>query len=337
MSRWLQFLLFLLGTVLFGNLVAVLGPGRLWSDAMTTGWMIVPIVLLYGGVYVCEAGSLQIILSEEPARPRFRRTLATVVAGAALNSITPVINVGGEPYKVVALAPSLGTRRAAGSIILHTMLRTLGQLLVFLTALVLGLVLLPSGAITTGLLIGGMAVIGILAATLFAAHQRGGFAPMLDRMSRLPGLSRVARRLEPKRPALVDIDTQIRDFYRKSRRRFWSALGLQYASRCVFMLEFCLIGVATGVKIGYAQAFAIGGLEALASNALFFVPFELGTRESAIVILFQQLGFQPGLGLYAALVGRVRDVLWIGFGIVLIWAQGRGRALAEPSLESVAP
>ena len=71
------------------------------------------------------------------------------------------------------------------------------------------------------------------------------------------------------------------------------------------------------------------------SNLLFFVPFELGTRESATFILFRQLGYQPSLGLYAALVGRIRDLVWIAVGLVLVWARGRVRSAAEPTLGPV--
>jgi hypothetical protein len=50
-----------------------------------------------------------------------------------------------------------------------------------------------------------------------------------------------------------------------------------------------------------------------------------------MLLLFRQLGYPPGLGLYAALVSRLRDVFWIGAGLALIWASGRGRTpIVEP-------
>src|SRR2546427_7816899 len=49
-------------------------------------------------------------------------------------------NVGGEPFKIAAAARWLGGRRAAGSGVIYQMLHTLGMLLSFLTAIVLGVV-----------------------------------------------------------------------------------------------------------------------------------------------------------------------------------------------------
>src|SRR2546427_4168047 len=57
--------------------------------------------------------------------------------------MTPMVNVGGEPFKIAAVAPWLGLRRAAGSVVIYQILHTLGMLLSFLTAVVLGALLLP--------------------------------------------------------------------------------------------------------------------------------------------------------------------------------------------------
>src|SRR2546422_9908307 len=48
--------------------------------------------------------------------------------------MTPMVNVGGEPFKIAAVAPWLGLRRAAGSVVVYQILHTLGMLLSFLTA-----------------------------------------------------------------------------------------------------------------------------------------------------------------------------------------------------------
>src|ERR1043166_1595536 len=329
MSRRTRLLLFAVGSVLFGYLVARIGIGELRADARATGWWIVPIVLLYGVVFGCNTRALQLILRDEPGRPGFAETWAIVVAGSALNFVTPLFNAGGEPYRVAALTPRLGGQRAAGAIVLHTMLRALSFLLVWLTALALGLALLPHTPATITLMAGGILGLGALVVLLLAGHRRGLLQGLLDRLHRVPGLGRLARKVEARRPALAAADRQITDFYHRHPGRFAQALGWEYAGRCLFMLEFVLIGLSVGTRIGYPDAFVIGGLEALITNVVFFVPFEVGTRESATLLLVRQLGYAPAFGLYAALVSRVRDLLWIGAGLVLIWANGRGRAGAR--------
>ena len=327
-NRWLQLALFLIGVALFGHLVADIGVARLGADAVASGWMMVPIVLLFGLVYICDTQALQLILKDEPTKPSFATAFATVVSGNSLNFITPMINVGGEPYKIASLAPRLGVHRAAGAVIVHSMIRILAQLLAWATAVLLGFVLLAHEPLTVGLLLLALVSLGALISLLLALHRRGGVARLASWLGRIRVFKRLAVRLEKERPALEAMDAQITDFYHRHPRRFLAALGFEYLGRAVFMAEFILIGLSVGVRVDYFDAFTIGGLEALISNVFFFVPFGLGTRESAIVLMFRQLGFSGRIGLYAAVVGRIRDLIWIAVGLGMIWVRGRRPAPA---------
>ena len=57
MSRKLQLLLFVCGSAVFAYLVARIGVAQLLADAVRTGSLFVPIVLLYGVVCACNAGA----------------------------------------------------------------------------------------------------------------------------------------------------------------------------------------------------------------------------------------------------------------------------------------
>ena len=98
MSRKLQLLLFVGGSAIFAYLVTRIGVARLLADAVRTGWLFVPIVLLYGVVCACNAGAWWLSMADEASRPPFWRAYAITVAGFSLNFITPMVNVGGEPF-----------------------------------------------------------------------------------------------------------------------------------------------------------------------------------------------------------------------------------------------
>ena len=239
-----------------------------------------------------------------------------------------MVNVGGEPFKIAAVAPWLGVRRAAGSVVLYQMLHTFGMLLSFLTAVVLGAVFLPSTPALLAALGVTFAVLLALTLLLLTGHRRGLLEQALNLLHRVPLLDRVARRLEPKRATLALMDEQITDFFHRDPRRFVAALTLEYVSRCVFMAEYLLIALSVGLHIGYFRAYVIGGLTQLVQNVVFFVPFEVGSKEGTLYLLFQLLGLDPALGVYTAIVSRVRDLVWIGAGIGLVWLAGR-RPAAE--------
>jgi len=327
-SRKLQLLVFLCGLGVFGYLIARIGAGALVADAVRTGWMFVPILLLYGVVYLANAWAWWLIMADEPSRPPFRRVCGVTVASFSLNFLTPMVNVGGEPFKIAAVAPWLGVRRAAGSVVLYQMLHTFGMLLSFLTAVVLGAVLLPPSAALLATLGVTFAALLALMLLLLTGHRRGLLEHALNLLHRVPLLDRVARRLEPRRATLALMDAQITEFYHRDPRRFLAALALEYVSRCVFMVEYLLIALSVGLHIGYFRAYVVGGLTQLVQNVLFFVPFEVGSKEGALYLLFQMLGLDPALGVYTAIVSRVRDLIWIGAGIGLVWLGGR-RPAAE--------
>jgi uncharacterized protein (TIRG00374 family) len=325
-SRKLQLALFVVGSAVFGYLVARIGPGALVADAVRTGWMFVPIVLLFGVVYLCNAAAWWLIMADEPSRPPFWRACTITASAFALNFLTPMVNVGGEPFKIAAVAPWLGVRRAAGSVVLYQMLHTFGLLLSFLTAVLLGALLLPRSPLMLATLALAFAVLLALTLLLLTGHRRGVLEQALNLLYRMPLLGRVARRLEPRRATLALMDEQITAFYHRDPRRFAQALALEYLSRCVYMAEYLLIALSVGLHIGYLKAYLIGGLTQLVQNVVFFVPFEVGSKEGTLYLLFQLLGLDPALGVYTAIVTRLRDIVWIGAGVGLVWLAGRSRA-----------
>jgi uncharacterized protein (TIRG00374 family) len=275
-----------------------------------------------------------LIMADEPRRPSFWRAYMVTVSGFALNFVTPMINVGGEPFKIAAVAPWLTTRRAAGSVVIHNGLRGLSFFLSWLTALLLGFVLLPHDLLTVSLLVIASLVCIALTTVLLAAHRRGALARMLNALHRVPLCGRLARVLEGRRELLEQMDQQIAQFYHQHPGRFARALTLEYLSRAAYMGEYYLIALSIGIPMGYLQAYLVGGLASLIQNVLFIIPFELGSKEGSLYLLFQMLGLDPRLGVYTAIVTRLRDLVWIGVGLLLVWSAGRGAAV-DHSREAV--
>ncbi len=327
MSRRARLLLFAGGSALFAYLISRIGLAALIADAAETGWMFLPILLLYGFVYACNAAAWRLILAGEPRRPSFWRLYAVTASGFALNFVTPMVNVGGEPFKIAAVAPWVSTRRAAGSVLIHNVLRGLSFLLSWLTALLLGFVMLPHDAALLIALSVATLTVGALTAVLFSGHRRGALEKLLDALHHVPLCGRLARALEPRRELLAQMDAQMAEFYQRHPGRFARALALEYLSRCIYMAEYYLVALSIGLPIGYLGAYLIGGLVSLIQNVLFVVPFEVGTKEASLYLLFQLLGLDPRLGVYTAIVTRIRDLVWIGVGLLLVWSAGRRTAV----------
>jgi len=202
MSRRIQLALLVVGAALFSLIVVRIGPARVLDNAEAVGWLFIPILLLYGVAYAANTAAWRLTMGDGH-RPGFWRTYVITVSGFSLNFVTPVINAGGEPFRIAALARWLGPRRAASSVVLHKMLHSLALLLVWLTALCLALALLPRTRAVVGPLVGALAIVSALAALVLSGHERGGLERILDLLHRTPLLTGVARRLEPKRIRFV--------------------------------------------------------------------------------------------------------------------------------------
>jgi uncharacterized protein (TIRG00374 family) len=319
MNRRIQYLLFLAGAAILAVLLNRIGPAALATDIARTGWWLLPITLIYLPVYALNAVAWHLTLAGERGRPPFPRLLAITISGFAINYLTPVISLGGEPYKVAAIAPHVGGRRATGSVIVFTMLHAFSHLLIWLTAVVGALLALtPPPAFATVLVVLGV-IISALTAFIFARHRKGVLEGLVDLLGRVPLLRRLARRLEVHREALEDIDRQITDFYHLDRRRFWLALVLEYVSRALSMLEYWFIFLSLGIPLGLGHAFLIGAFSSLIMNILFFMPFELGSKEGGLFALFELIAGRGATGVTASIVSRLRELAWIVVGLLLIW------------------
>jgi hypothetical protein len=318
MSSRFRLALLAVGAAMLWVLVRRVGVGVLLENAASVGWMFLPILALYGAMLACNAFAWSLTLAGEQARPPFVRLLSLTVSGSALNFVTPVINAGGEPFRVAGLVPWLGARRAAGSVILIRMLNTLALILTWFTALVLALALLPlHGVLLAGVVVAAVVVLG-LAMLVFTGHQEGVLERLLDWLHRIPLLGRLAHRLEGWRGTLTEMDQQIAGFYHRSPRRFFQALGVEYLARAVLMGEYYLVALGLGIPMTITGAYLIGGLASLIQNIIFLIPYEVGVKEGALFLLFQLVGLDPVTGLYTAVVIRARDLAWIGIGLVLV-------------------
>jgi uncharacterized protein (TIRG00374 family) len=333
MSRRLQLALSLVGAALLTFLLGQIGLAALASDLARTGWWLVPISLVHLPVYALNALAWQLTLAEQPRRPPYHRFLTITISGFAINYLTPIVSMGGEPYKVAAVARWVGTRQATGSVILFTMLHALSHLILWLTAVIAALIILrPPPVLTAALMVLG-ASLAALTALAFALHRKGGVEDLVALLRRAPLLGRLARRLDAHHEILAEIDRQITDFYHRDRRRFFQALALEYIARALSTLEYWFIFLSLNLPLGPGHAFLVGSFSSLILNLLFFIPFELGSKEGGLYALLELIARDGGAGLAGSIISRLRELAWIAMGLLLIWAG----ATPAPGLELAPP
>jgi uncharacterized protein (TIRG00374 family) len=332
MSRRVRLLVFSAGLVFFVILITQAGLHGLLTTLRRTGWAFVAIVGVWGLVYASNTLAwLQLIHASEARLGRdgshasipFLQAYAISVASFAINYATPFVALGGEPFRVAAAAQWIGTDRAAASVVSFRVTHTLGQVIFWLIAVPVAWILLPPATVTHAILSVATLVFIAIAAFLVSLFRRGFVVRALDTLRHLPLLRRLAPRLERVRPTLEHIDSQMAVLTEGQRSRFVTAVGCEVVGRAIAMVEFYIIAHAEGLRIAYPTAFVIGAFSQLVIIVMIFIPFELGSREGGLYLIYRLMGLPPALGVYAGVVSRLRELVWIGIGLSFVWFSGR--------------
>ena len=327
-SRRAELVFFAVGVIALAILIARADPRQLLADVRDAGWAVPAIVAVYGGVYTLNTAAWCLTMIEPP-RLSFGRAWIVNVAAFSINYLTPFASIGGEPFKIVAASQWMGARNGAASVLNYRLVHMQAHLIVFLTGVVLAFFFLPAGTIATSVLVILAMVLLILTALLLAVHREGVIERLFDIAMKLPLIGRFARRLEPRRGALIEVDRQLIAFHRSSPRRYYGALSLEYLARVFSMLEFFIIARAVGHPVSFGTAFLIGGFSSLVVNLFFFMPFNVGSKEGGLYAIFVALGLPPRLGVAAAVISRLREISWIVIGLLLVlWTRRRSNATA---------
>jgi uncharacterized protein (TIRG00374 family) len=319
MSRKLRLVFLLIGAAVVTLMIWKTGPAVLWAGLRNSAWVVAALLPLWAAVYLLNAIAWRMLTSEGGSAISLPRAVLMTVVAFAVNYSTPLLSFGGEPLKVVAATKALGRPRAVGSIVAFRLLHALAHVVCFLLALVPALLLLPPTPLAIGIILVIGAALLLITWFLFSRHREGLALHALQLLRRLPLLKRLAVRLEPRAAVLHEIDTHVTSIYKSNPRRFAAALGVEIVARLLSLAEYWVILYGMGLGVDPLKAFVVASFSSLVVNALIFVPFELGTKEGAVYLMFAWLGIAPALGLAAALLSRLRELIWIAIGWGMIW------------------
>ena len=134
------------GLVVLAVMVSQLDFAEVWRGLQRAGYWFPVILVLWALLYLLNTASwLTIIRSQQgdSRNVKFAWLYKLTVSGFALNYATPGGLMGGEPYRIMELAPRIGTERASSSVILYAMTHIFSHLCFWLLSVVLFVALYP--------------------------------------------------------------------------------------------------------------------------------------------------------------------------------------------------
>lgn len=294
---------------------------ELWDNLKHAGFYLPLVLVLWLFIYLINTLSWYIIVRSggKVGGLTFGRLYKFTVSGFALNYVTPVGLMGGEPYRIMELTPYVGIERATSSVILYVMMHIFSHFCFWMSSVVLYVCIHPVGW-GMGIVLGFITLFCLFLILLFIKGYRHGMAVACIRLgSRIPLLKKKAIRFaDTHREQLEDIDRQIALLHQQRKSTFYSALLLEYTARIVGCLEVWLILNILTTNVNFADCVLIVAFSSLLANLLFFLPMQLGGREGGFALAVGGLSLSGAFGVYAALITRVRELVWIVIGLVLM-------------------
>ena len=274
----------------YDELLANLRRAGMWLLAVVGLWII---------IYLFNTLSWYIIIRDgKKGTPiPFWKVYKLTVSGFALNYATPVGLMGGEPYRIMELTPYVGASKATSSVILYVMMHIFSHFCFWFFSIFLYLALRPVD-IAMGTILAVVGAVSLLAIYFFMKWAK--------------------RFSENKREALERVDSQIAELHKQRRSTFYASLSLEFMARIIGCLEVYFILNILTTDVSFPACILIMAFTSLFANLFFFSPMQLGAREGGFALVVGGLAIPGAFGVYTGLITRVRELIWIVIGVLLM-------------------
>lgn len=306
------------GIVVLFYMLYKIGLNVILDNISQIGYWFVPVLLSWLLVYFMNALAFRHVLEEPGIQVKFSKVLQLTVSGYSINYITPFVALGGEPYRIMELTPLVGKTKASSSVLMYGVLHILSHILFWFISI---FVILAIAQVDKLLYISCAVILVMALGTalfFFSVYKKGLTISLFLFLAKIPFIGRrISLFIDKNQQFLIDIDTQIREMYDHRKRDFYLGLFWEFFARVIGCVELYFIGISLGMGMGIKESIVLSSCSSLFANIVFFLPMQLGTREGGMIMTLLSMGFMASSGVVMGLATRVREVVWIGIG--LLW------------------
>jgi uncharacterized membrane protein YbhN (UPF0104 family) len=146
-------------------------------------------------------------------------------------------------------------------------------------------------------------------------------------------LNKIINLKQDRRENLLKLDSEIASLYNNHKSTFYKGLFAEYLARVISAMEFYIILRAMNVETDVFQAIYIHAISSLLLNLMFFVPMEAGVREGGLYLILGSLHADPQIGIFTAVINRIREFAWTIIGLLIILFQNNSQNNLESKYE----
>lgn len=313
---------FIIGFLLLLALAWAIGFDVILDNVRKTGWWFVAIIGMWLPIYAINTWSLNLIIRDNNPQNRavpFMQILKVNISGFALKAATPLGFIGGDPYKIIEFKRFFGVEKATSSVVLYTMTHISAQFIFWALSIVVAVLFVPKAAAWNLTLLISFICFILVLYLLWRGYKHGMTVAFFGVMSKIPYIKRkLLPFCQSHKDRFVQIDEQISHLYHHRRKVFIQSLLLEFVARVLNCIEVYIILRSAHMDITLVQSIVVYSFMSLFTNILFFSPMQLATREGGFVLAISALGLPGSMGIYVSLVTRVRELVWICIGVLLM-------------------
>jgi len=310
-----KILALLAGLTLLVFIIRKIGLNEILNGFHLLGWKIfIPVFVLFPA-YLCYALSWELFLKRftRHAVP-FWKLFRIKVAGEASNMLTPLNFAGGDPLRVWLLSTHYPSDIGGASVVVDRTLHFGATIVVIILGNAAAFFILDLSPTLKYFLLGTIVLlVTFLLVAIF--HQTQGIFRKIIRVLAKLKIKKVSPQTLQK---IEELDRHLREFYQRDHRIFFVCLLLHLFSRVFLILEIYLLARFLDVPMSPLEALFFAAVIPMVSLISIIVPGALGIMEGAISALFASMHWDPSSGVLLQLGRRVRELIWLLIGMVLL-------------------
>jgi putative membrane protein len=333
MAKILKIIFILMGVGLFAWALYIVDVAEVGNLLVKMGFGFVIVLAIYGVVTWVDAIAWQYGFKPEETKAfKLWQLWRIRQIGEAFNTITPFGTVGGEPVKAQLLKEKHGLSFKQGLASQVVGRTTFLMALIFF--LVPGTVLVfMSDFVSDGfkqISLWGLIIFSTMIILFFLFQVTGGLGKLTVWGARLfPKLESTSIIKQ-----LSVLDSFMSEYYRNHLMRFVISVGYAFIGWLVGLGEMYVTLYFLGHEISFFDLWIIEALSQLVRVGSFFIPLSIGAQEGGLILIFSSMGMTADMGLAVSFVRRIKELVWVGMGLVMAWAMAFKPARSSEDLTS---
>ncbi len=312
---WLSWFFFGVGVVLLVMLVQKVGLKEVLGTIHNLEWRIIYVLIFPITWTAIQSYAWWRVLYDSDTTVKFRHVFLAKIVGEAINTVTPVSFLGGDPYRIYLLQKRATKTDSTFSVVIDRTMYMLAVVMMLFMTVIGAWFYLPLPGVWQ-ILFPVITAFFFLAFVLVVFFQKKGMFGILSRFLQRVGIQR--ERLKNIEHKITEIDTLISGFYSKSHSHFFEIMTLQFLGRFLGVIEIYLIVQLLNLPVNFTECLFLTTLGILINLVFVFIPGSMGVMESGYGALFHLLNLNPAYGVAIQLIRRIRTFFWIGLGLLIM-------------------